>query len=310
MNKFLRIASMTAVLAGLGAASQGCIVDCKEEPTSDGEDTKTVCTGEGAVKYKHASPATASLAYAPGDSLTISGVNGEIDVVVGSGSTVEVSVARFTFRKEGEQEAAVREMENDLTVSATGEGSGALNVDVSKAGGSSSGLGGDLTVTLPAAFNGALSVNQNNGGTDVTVSGATTLNINSGNGGIDLNMSGQTTATTVHADNGSLDLNNVVGTLNITQDNGVDCDVSIALFSATDGVVSCDSLNSQILAGAGIDGSLTVQSTGGLISGAPASWEAAAENTDNSASFSFGADPASVGTVAVTNSGDIVLGES
>jgi len=306
MTKIHRIASAAAILFGIGALTQGCLVTCEEQEAEDGS-TKTVCTGESLTRY-NGSDDSRTLSYSDGLNLAVTGINGGIDVQSGSGDDVVVTFKPFTMRPDGESDQAKVEMEDNLVLTATDDGS--ITVSVSKASGSSSTLGADIVVTLPSSFNGAVVVDQNNGSTDVSLGGASpsSVDIRSDNGSVDLSMSGDTSsATTVHTDNGSLDLSGVHGELNITQGNGVDCNVSVSAWSTEDGNITCDSLGSNISIASGLSGSVQVVSGGVITDSVGSDWVASDANTSNSAAWSFGDDPSSFGTVLIEDSGDINL---
>lgn len=305
MKNIIRFASATAILIGLGSLTQGCIVECHDETTADG-DTKQVCTGENAVKYV-GSDVDQAVDYTAGQNVVISSVNGQVKVRGGGGTQVQVTFERFTFRRDGEEDQAKTEMDDDLVLETTNTGD--VVVKASRKGGSSSGLGADIIVRLPDGFDGGVEVDQNNGGTDVEVNGATYVEINSDNGGVDLSMGGAAAdKVTVNADNGSLDLSGLSGTLHIIQGNGVDCNVGIAAWGSNDGTISCDSLDANIGFASGMSGRITVVSSGGIITESVGSdWLASEQNVDNSKSFSFGADSDTAPIVSIENSGDIIL---
>ncbi len=305
MKNIIRIASATAILIGLGSMTQGCIVECHDETDAEGN-TKQVCTGENAVKYV-GSDVEQAVDYTPGQNVIISSTNGDVKVVGGGGDQVRVTFERFTFRRDGEEEEAKAEMDEDLVLETTN--SGDVVVKASRKDGSSSGLGANVIVRMPDGFDGGVEVNQNNGGTDVDVDNATYVDIDSDNGSVDLSMGGTAAdKVTVNADNGSLDLSGLSGTLHIVQGNGVDCIVGIAAWGSNDGTISCDSLDAAISFAKGMSGRITVVSSGGIITeSVDSDWLASEQNVDNSKSFAFGPDSDTAPIVTIENSGDIVL---
>jgi hypothetical protein len=289
MKNIVHIASAAAILLGIGAAGQGCVLtNCHDETDPDTGKTKQVCDVETLQGYR-GSDVNNTLTYTAGMNITINSQNGDVTLKTGSAGTVGVTFKPFTARPGGEDEEAKIEMTEDIVYTASDDGS--IQIGVAKKSGSSSGLGADIVVSLPAGYDGAVSITQNNGEVKGTLA------------------AGVATATSIDLNNGSLDVSGVSGVLNIAQGNGIDCNVGISSWGVGSGSVSCDSINAVIAVKSGLTGSLQLQANGGVISetGLPTDWTASPENQENSKSFSFGADPASTGNVLMTNDGDIDL---
>jgi len=98
-----------------------------------------------------------------------------------------------------------------LNAEATGDAggvSGAVLVKTSRGDGAASSLGADFTVELPPNFDGALSVQQDNGSTDIDFSGsATSVKLNSDNGDCSVVSSPTATMVDLVCDNGTLEAN-------------------------------------------------------------------------------------------------------
>ena len=272
MNKIVHLATMSALALGAAALVGGCKV-----------------TVESATIY-NGTPVSKSLTYVSGYDIVVEGDNGEIKLERGNGSSVEVTFEPFSMRADDEGDLAQQDMEQDLELVASADGQ--IVIKASKKSGATGGLGAHITVTLPAGFDAGVDVWSGNGGISAALDG------------------GMPTSTKIHTDNGSLDITGADGVLNITQDNGVDCDVRITGWTTSDGVVSCDSIDSNIRIAKGLSGNITVVANNGVItdpSPLPSDWIASEANVDNSKAFSFGADAANMGIVDITNDGDIIL---
>jgi hypothetical protein len=288
MNKIVQIASAAAILLGISVLGQGCVLtDCHKETDPDTGETKEVCSVESLVKY-NGSKVNETLTYAPGMNISVDSQNGKVTMIAGSSDTVGIVFSPFTFRPDGEKEEASTEIKGDLNLTHTADGE--IIIGVSKDSGSSSGLGADIVITLPAGFDSQVSVHVNNGSLEGSFA------------------SGVATATTLLVDNGSMTVNGLSGTLNVQAD-GTNCSVGISSWGTTNGTIDCDWLDSQITVASGISGSLQLQSQNKEITAGtlPTDWVASEENASNSQSYSFGADPGSFGTLLMVNSGSIEL---
>lgn len=154
------IAFRTLGLLSLGlsllSATTACEVACSEDEESRGG----VCVAKSLTRY-NGTPVSQSAAWSTGGSLTIDGVYGDITVAKGTADTVDVTFEPFSYRAHDAQDAAVREMNENLVLEIT-DGTN-VTVKTGRNGGSN-GLGAKITVLLPAAFDGAVTVtNQGNG---------------------------------------------------------------------------------------------------------------------------------------------------
>jgi len=288
-NTLVAFASASALLLGLSAQLTGCA--CQQEQVTDEQgNSKTLTVCEPLTTYQ-GTAVDKTIAYTAGQGVEINGANGSVKVRVGGGSDVSVTFSPQTSRAGDEEDQAISEMENDLTLTVRDDGD-KIVIETSKADGSNPYLAANISVTLPSSFAGRADVFSNNGGADVALGGTAP------------------TSVRLKVDNGSLTLTGAAGTLDVSQGNGTSCDVSVASWGTEDGTISCDSIDSNITVPSGANGSIQVQSQSGLIydpSPLPSDWLASEDNADNSKSFSFGADPGTGGNVVITNDGDIAL---
>jgi hypothetical protein len=292
MNNILRIASTVALLAGAGTLVQGCLVgDCKD---SQGNKKDNCVTLEPLTGY-NGTDVTDTLTYTAGLDIVITNQNGDIDVEGGApDGQVLVTFSPFTAggSEPADEAEAKREMEEDLIL--TSEDATEIHVAAESVDGANGYLGAHIEVKLPAGFDSSVFVESHNGGVQVEL------------------MSGTPTDTTVHVNNGTLEVAGAGGKLDIGQNNGTECHVEIASWAPVgdDGIIQCSWLDSTVVFPSGIDGSIQVESTDGVItdpSPLPADWTASAENVDNAKSFSFGMGTTAGANVRIANSGDIAL---
>ena len=114
MKRFFAAYAPLAVVAALAVPSSGCIIgEC--------EDGKDNCVrSESTIEYT-GNPASQSADYAAGQGIEIVSHNGQVDVVVGSGSDVGVEFRPFTRNTddpEGE-DAATAELADKLVLEVT-----------------------------------------------------------------------------------------------------------------------------------------------------------------------------------------------
>lgn len=282
MNKFIRLASMTALLATSALVATGC--ECTDQGTNEAGQNVTQC--ESVQKFVGTSY-TETVAYSDGYALNFDGVNGDVTVRIGNGTDVVVDITPFSVRGHSKEAEAKEDMETDLQTSVTGDGS--INVTVGRASGSFNGLGADVVITLPSSFNGPVNIDQDNGFVDVDLGGATP------------------TAVTIDNDGaGDVDVEGARGQLNIT--GGFDVSVVVAEWAPegqngeikSDGQLGEVSITLPTLSA----GSIQATSEDGLVIGPsslPSNWveEAAGEN---SKTFSFGlAAAGEPGAIVVMN---------
>jgi hypothetical protein len=294
MNKILKLASLAAFVSGVGLFGNGCILsDCEDE---DGNKIDNCIQAETPTKYVK-DPVTTSLTYSAGYDLVVDSVNGKVDVKRHSGADVKVTFAAFTLGGKSEQDAAKakEELNNDLILET--DDTGRIFVRTDRDGGSS-GLGADITILLPAAFDGHVSIDQNNGFVDVDLGGTVPRSVtihNSGAGDID-----------VIGARGKLDL---VGKFDI--------DVAVAEWATDNGKVITTGGTGDIVIAvpAGANGSIQATASDDgevIVSSPPADWEIA-EAAVNSKTVSFGdfsgavvqvqTDPTGLGSVTIKPAG-------
>jgi hypothetical protein len=243
---------------------------------------------EPATRFE-GTPKTQSAAYASGQGVRIQSTNGVVKVTQGTSSQVEVTFQPFALDKKTNEAGASSAMQNNLILSASTVGNDVV-VSASRKSGSSSGLGADITVKLPAGFNGAFEVDQDNGEVDVDFG---TL----------------TPAGTAVKDTGagSLNVKGAAGPLDITTDVG-DVIVTVAKWGAAgeDGTVHTGNGNISFTAPTAADGQLVLTANGkiSIPSTLPASW--AKNETATSTAFTMGKGAG--GHVDVKNDfGDVAL---
>lgn len=266
MHKIIRFASLGAIaFATLFAA--GC--ECEQSTDADGN-TISVC--ESVVRFD-GEATTRSLSYVAGDEIRIEGVNGNIKVTSGgTAGNVTVTFQPFSLRGHSKEDEATRDMSEDLVLE-TDDASGRLLVKVSRKGGASSGLGADITVTLPSSYSGG-------------------VYIDAGNGFVDAHLAGDQAYTTIKNDgSGDIDVTGAAGRLDIK--GKFDLDVGVSSWSGDDGAIESTGQlgNVSVTVPSGADGSIQAQSEDEPVvepSAAPADWniEAAGES---SKTFTFGA---------------------
>jgi len=160
------------------------------------------------TKLFEGSPESVQAEWQPGDELYIQSPNGEIVVDAGSGDKVDAEVKPFVLlAHDATEEEARDELEKlKLTVGYDTLKSGGTRIliDLDRTGQHKSSLGGDLDVTIPSPFDGALRVDQTNGPTKVRDPGdASYVEVKSENGSCSVNA-GSARNIDVSCDNGSL----------------------------------------------------------------------------------------------------------
>lgn len=204
MKKALSSLGMLCLGVGLLAASAGCEAQKCDVPVGDGEVQQGVCL-KSLKKFRGSNSIVRQAEWLPGQPVTIDGINGDINVVQGSGTTVVATFDPWVFRAyDTPREEAVKDLES-LEGTADGDSSGAVTVRSRRIGTVPSTLGADITVQMPPTFDGALTVHQNNGSTNIDFSGsATAVNLKSDNGSSNVLVSGTATTLDLFGDNGDL----------------------------------------------------------------------------------------------------------
>jgi hypothetical protein len=235
-------------------------------------------------------PETLSGSYVAGKAIRVESDNGSVSLVAGSSATaISAAFQPFTMRGGSEEQLAKDDMNNDLTLVVDDSGN-PIVVQVLVANGANGGLGAHVEVTLPAGFDNGIDIQAHNGSIDANLSG------------------GSPTATTVNSNNGGVDVVGAGGTLSIDVNNG-STSIAVQSWSAVDGHVTLGNSDLTFVVAAGLSGNITaVAGSNAAVLGPsplPSDWQEA--GSGNSRSFSFGADPGSMGTVALTN--DFAYGE-
>ena len=243
---------------GLLVSMPGCeLTSCEDEDapadTSDAGEGSEETTGnesdednEGCIRFESlkkfvGTSETKQVGWNDGGKLRIESRNGRVTVKAGSGDTFDVEFTPFSWRGHSKKDQAIAEIENKLNKVADGDGSGGALVKTSRKSGSSSGLGADIVVTLPAGFNGAIEIEQDNGFIDVqSVGSATSLNVeNTGAGDCEINGNSTVTSTTVNCDF-DIEVYNVADSVNVHAKGLGDVTVSIASANAGGGNITAD----------------------------------------------------------------------
>jgi hypothetical protein len=178
--------SVLPIILAVGTA--GCeISDCPPRG-EDSDETEETRDGE-CVVFKSLSKFTGdqvvnSVAWTSGSNVAIDGVNGKITIIEGQSSTqLSATVTPFVFRaNDTETEEARADMER-LNVRIEADGAGNPVIQVTRASGSRTTLGGEIIVELPRGFDARLQVTQHNGAIETRYLGiGTDLAIDSNNG--------------------------------------------------------------------------------------------------------------------------------
>jgi hypothetical protein len=246
MNRFSSVLALAALAGALSVAATGCKVSsCDEGDACVASETLINYTGNDA---------TASAPYSDGQGIAISGVNGDITVNVG-GSEVKATFSPFTMDTDDQagEDSAKNDLAKNLVLEVTA--GDPVQVRVSKKDGGSSYLGADVVVTIPSSFNGAFSVAQNNGQTDVNLGSVSP------------------TSTKVISDNGSVTVAGATGAIDIQADNG-DLGVSISTWAeGGTGTVRAGLGDITISVPAEADGSISLFAPDGAVNASfPAEW--------------------------------------
>lgn len=158
----LRVLASTSLVATLTALLSSCTA-------------KTTDRFEGEAR-------SLSVDFTAGADLHISSRNGVINIESGGTDEIVVDFEPFTYRGYDEEDEARDEMENSLvTVLEQSEDGSRIDVETRKEGSGSSSLGADITLRLPASFDGGIFIEQGNGDVDInTVGEAHTVVVRNG----------------------------------------------------------------------------------------------------------------------------------
>ena len=269
MNKFARLLSMSALIVTTGFVATGC--ECTDQGTNADGNSVTTCES---VKKFEGTTITESVDYTPGQALNFSGVNGNVRVDVGTSAQVVVEFTPYSVRGHSKSEEAKEDIENDVMTSLNADG--AINVSTDRASGAFNGVGVDVRIYVPAGFDGAVNVQQNNGFVKLYLDEATPTSITVDNDGT-----------------GDIDITGARGALDISGD--FDIEVTVASWGAAgeNGSIRTDEggLGNVILRlPAASAGSIRAVSNDEVVVGPstlPEGW--VEEGADNSKTFTFGA---------------------
>lgn len=274
MRALRLLASVVLPTLAFAAVGQGCIIsDC-----DNGQDNCIQL--KPPTKYTLKAE-TQSAPWTTGKAIRIVSANGQVHVTQGSSSEVQATFRAFTVNDEDKEDAARREMTENLDVTVTDAGT-EIVVKVATTSDANGSTGADIDVRLPSGFDGDFVVLQDNGSVDVDLGGSTP------------------TATRVINDGaGSLSVSGARGTLEITASGGVD--LSVAEWPMVDGSVFTDNGKIEITVPSDANGAISLFADGELTeNGVPASWEPTSDG------YTMGTGVG--GTVDVTTDfGDIVL---
>ena len=255
--KRLLPALVLASVAALPFVSQGCIV------SSCGDN----CTQfETPVRFEAAAESD-SEPYTDGLGIKVVGVNGNITVTPGTSSNVEVTYKPFILDKKDNEENAKAHMAKNLITDISTTGSDIV-IRTDRASGSSSTLGADIVVKLPAGFDGRFEIDQNNG--EVSA---------------DLGSLAATATVVKNIGAGSVTMHNAVGPVDITADVG-DVDVSIKTWGTAKGTIHAGNGQIDVEVPSDIDGTITLNCddlSEISVSGVPSSWTGDTEDPQSKA---------------------------
>ncbi len=161
------------------------------------------------TKLFEGSPATETGEWRTGDELWIQSPNGSIVVDTADEERISATVNPFVLLAHDATDEEARDELEKLNLSVGWEeladGGTRISVDLDREGKVSSSLGGDLAVTIPEAFDGALRISHENGPTEIKDPGdAVYVEVASENGSCDLNL-GAPRGVDVECGNGSLE---------------------------------------------------------------------------------------------------------
>lgn len=245
---------------------------------------------EPATRFE-GTPVTKSVDYASGQAVHIVSNNGNVTVAGGSSSSaLSVKFQPFILEKDDNEDGAKSQMENDLSMTAEVRESGDIVLSVIRKDGSSGNLGADIVVTLPAGFDGAFEVDQNNGEVKADLRG------------------GHPLSTDIDSENGSIEILGAAGPLSIVAGNGSGRVDVAAWPEGGEGKVELGNGDLDFSLPADANGTMTAFAENGVVDDGsiPSTWatEAAGEG---SKSYTMG-DGTLGGLVAIsTGLGDITI---
>jgi hypothetical protein len=202
---------------GVGCEAQECD-DTTASGGSGGADAGTEESNDGTCvqlkslkRFRGANPIEGQAEWVPGAPITIDGRNGDIEVVQGADNVVRarfIPVVLLAYDSSNERVNGQFDLLDAVAMGNAGGVTGAVLVKTSRKSGAASSLGADIRVEIPPGFDGALTVLQDNGQTDIDFAGnATSVKLNSGNGSCSVTSSAVATSVDLFCDNGDLSAN-------------------------------------------------------------------------------------------------------
>jgi hypothetical protein len=170
------------------AASVGCeLQPCPKDDT--GSNTEEVKQGNCLVlkstKEYRGTQQVENTDWAPGSAVNIDATLGDVKVVVGTvDNQVSVTVNPFVRRPSDVTDAQLAESFADFEARVGTDTDGTVQVLTLRKAGSNTTLGGDVIVEVPQGFDGALTISNKTGKTDVSIPSVTAIDIHNTNGGI------------------------------------------------------------------------------------------------------------------------------
>jgi hypothetical protein len=194
---------------GAGCEAQDC--DVVEESPDGGTETREGVCLKSVKRFVGANPIEGQAQWIPGAPITIDGRNGDIEVVQGTSDVVRARFIPVVYLAHDSSDERVNGQFNLLDAVVTGNAdgvTGAVLVKTSRKSGAASTLGADIRVELPPGFDGALTVLQDNGTTEVAFAGsATSVKVHSDNGSCRVTSSPAATDVDLLCENGDLSAN-------------------------------------------------------------------------------------------------------
>jgi hypothetical protein len=194
---------------GAGCEAQDC--DVVEETPDGGTETREGVCLKSVKRFVGANPIEGQAQWTPGAPITIDGRNGDIEVVQGTSDVVRARFVPVVYLAYDSSDERVNGQFNLLDAVVTGNAdgvTGAVLVKTSRKSGAASSLGADIRVEIPPGFDGALTVLQDNGQTDIDFAGnATSVKLNSGNGSCSVTSSAVATSVDLFCKNGDISAN-------------------------------------------------------------------------------------------------------
>jgi len=254
---------VTVFLVSL-AGTSGC--EAQNCETDEGEDA--VCA-KSLTRFNGADITPDPLPYTAGTDLRVDGIYGNIRVVEGSAGEVSIKLEPFNYRAYDAEDAARDELENNFDYSFDDEGD-AIVVTTGRHD-ATNGLGADITVYLPPAFDGALVLDNDSNGAvnpgDIDadfVASAWSVDVSTDSlGDCDIDAGGSVVFTRAHCD-GAISVTGVVDQVDIAS-TGLGGDVSVSLASVSGseagGTITSEDGDIEVAFPSGSDFTVQAQST-------------------------------------------------